>query len=600
MIPSTFTALPELPLTPVGKVDRRSLAQLDLSKDRPAIPESAAPRDPVEETVAAVWREVLGLARLGRDEDFFILGGSSLVAIQAVSRMRGVFGVEVPLRWLFDAPTVAALSGRISGLLRAASKHPAHPAPPLVPRRDGAFAELPLSFAQERLWFIEQLQPGTATYNMATVARLAGLLDVAALGRSVDALVARHESLRTRFPASRLLETRSGGPIQVIDPPRRGLLPVVDFAGLPETLREAAARAVAETEALRPFHLETGPLFRAVLLRLGPGDHLALLSMHHIVSDGWSMEVLIRELTSLYAAGGSLARARLPELPVQYADFALWQRGWLQGEVLEERFRFWRERLAGAPPVLALPLDRPRPPVQTFRGDRRELTYDSGLLEGLTALARHGGATLFMVLLAAFDALLLRLTGERDLVVGVPSANRDRPEIEGLIGFFVNALALRVEVDPAAGFLRLTERVRETSLAAFAHADVPFEKLVAELRPERALSHAPVFQVLFQLLDLPDRAEGPAFELPGLTLRFPDVESPTSKFDLVLSFSRAPQGLFAEWRYSSDLFDGATILRTARQFEVLVRGILADPECPVADLPLLTAPEWHQMVTECS
>ncbi|HKH44660.1 MAG TPA: amino acid adenylation domain-containing protein, partial [Thermoanaerobaculia bacterium] len=487
------------------------------------------------------------------------------------------------------------LSGRIAGLLRA---EPAHAAPPLLPRPVGSPRELPLSFAQERLWFVEQLQPGTATYNMATVARLAGALDAAALGRSVDALAARHESLRTRFPASRDRVGGGGAPVQVIDPPRTGLLPLVDFSGLSVSRRETAARAVTETEALRPFSLETGPLFRALLLRLDAEDHLALLSMHHAVSDGWSMGVLIRELTALYAAGaagGSLERARLPELPVQYADFALWQRAWLQGEVLEERFRFWRERLAGAPAVLALPLDRPRPPVQSFRGDRREHTYDPGLLAGLESLARRGGATLFMVLLAAFDALLLRLTGEPDLVVGVPSANRDRAEIEGLIGFFVNALPVRVEVSPEAGFARLVERVREASLAAFAHADVPFEKLVAELRPERALSHTPVFQVLFQLLDLP---EAPAVELPGLTLRFPEVESHTSKFDLVASFSRNPQGLLAEWRYSSELFDGSTIQRAAQQFEVLVRGIVDDPDCPVADLPLLTTAERHQMVTE--
>jgi len=594
MLPSVFVVLPELPLTPVGKVDRRALGQRNLGTERP-LEESAAPRDPVEETLAAVWCEVLGLARVGRHDDFFGLGGNSLVAIQAVSRLRAVFGAEVPLRWLFDAPTLAELSGRIAGLLRA--EH-AHPAPPLAPRPAGSPRELPLSFAQERLWFVEQLQPGTATYTMATVARLTGTLDSSALGRSVEALAARHESLRTRFPASRDRVGGGGGPVQVIDPPRTGLLPAVDFSGLPASRREEAARAVAEMEALRPFSLETGPLFRALLLRLDAADHLALLSMHHVVSDGWSMGVLIRELTALYAAGGSPERAHLPELPVQYADFALWQREWLQGEVLEERFRFWRERLAGAPAVLALPLDRPRPPVQSFRGDRREHTYDPDLLAGLEALGRRGGATLFMVLLAAFDALLLRLTSEPDLVVGVPSANRDRAEIEGLIGFFVNSLPVRVQVEPEAGFARLIERVREASLAAFAHADVPFEKLVAELRPERALSHTPVFQVLFQLLDLPDRSEGPGVELPGLALRFPEVESRTSKFDLVASFSRAPQGLFAEWRYSSQLFDGSTVLRAARQFEVLVRGIVDAPDCPVADLPLLTAAERHQMVAE--
>jgi len=451
-----------------------------------------------------------------------------------------------------------------------------------------------LSFAQERLWFLEQLQPGTATYNRATVALLAGALDTAALGRSVDALAARHESLRTRFPAS----PESGEPVQAVDPPRSGLLPVVDLTGLPASLRAEAGRALAETEALRPFALETGPLFRALLLRLDRDDHLALLSLHHIVSDAWSMQILIRELIALYAAGGSLERAGLPELPVRYADYALRQRAWLTEEVLEERLRFWHERLAGAPAVLSLPLDRPRPPIRSFQGDRREVIYGPDFLGGLESLARHSGATFFMALLAAFDALLLRLTGEPDLVVGVPSANRDRPEIEGLIGRFGSSLPIRVQADPEAGFARLLERVREASLAAFAHADLPFEKLVAELRPERCLSHTPVFQVFFQLLDPPGLPGGAAVELPGLILRFAEVESRTSELDLVLSVSRAPQGLSAEWRFGSAVLDGATVLRTARQLEVLVRGSLDDPGCAVAALPLLTSAERHQLVTE--
>jgi amino acid adenylation domain-containing protein len=646
MIPAVFQLLPELPLTPVGKVDRRALAQRGLRTERP-VEEAAAPRDPVEETLAAVWREVLRTERtgrpVGRNDDFFELGGSSLVAIQAVSRLRAVFGVEVPLRWLFDAPTIAALAPRLAGLLRA--EPDSRQAPPLRPRPESP-AELPLSFAQERLWFIEQLQPGTSTYNMATVARLSGALDTAALLRAVDALAARQESLRTRFP------TEDSRPVQVIDPPRTGFLAVVDLGGLPESIREDAARALLQAEALRPFDLAAGPLFRALLLRLSesphplapspatppslPGrggnllrtsvgsgegggaplparvggeageglgvrvreaEHSLLLAMHHIVSDGWSMEVLIRELTALYAAGGLPERAALPVLPVQYADYALWQREWLQGEILEERLRFWRERLEGAPALLDLPLDRPRPAVQTFQGDGRRLIYPASLLEGLETLAWRSGATLFMALLAAFDALLLRITGERDLVLGVPSANRDRSEIEGIVGFFVNSLPVRVQADPEEGFDRWIERAREASLAAFAHADLPFEKLVSELRPRRDLSHTPIFQILFQLLDLPPAA-GNDVELPGLTIHIPDVESQTAKFDFVLTFARAAEGLFCEWRFNTELFDGSTVLRAMHQLDVLLRGVLEDPQRPVADLPLLTAAEWHQTVTE--
>jgi amino acid adenylation domain-containing protein len=590
MIPAVFQLLPELPRTPVGKVDRRVLAQCDLRMERP-VEESAAPRDPVEETLAAVWREVLRTERtgrsIGRNDDFFELGGSSLVAIQAVSRLRAVFGVEVPLRWLFDAPTLAVLAPRLAGLLRA--EPGSRQAPPLLPRTTST--DLPLSFAQERLWFIEQLQPGTSTYNMATVARLSGELETAALLRAIDALAARQESLRTRFP------TEDSRPVQVIDPPRTGLLAVVDLGGLPESVREGAAHALLQAEALRPFHLATGPLFRALLLRVRNSEHSLLLGMHHIVSDGWSMEVLIRELTALYAAGGLPDRAALPVPPVQYADYALWQREWLQGEVLDERLRFWRERLEGAPSLLGLPLDRPRPAVQTFQGDWRRLIYPASLLEGLETLAWRSGSTLFMALLAAFDALLLRITGERDLVLGVPSANRDRSEIEGIVGFFVNSLPVRVQADPEEGFDRWIERAREASLAAFAHADLPFEKLVSELRPRRDLSHTPIFQILFQLLDLPPAA-GNDIELPGLTIHIPDVESQTAKFDFVLTFARAAEGLFCEWRFNTELFDGSTVLRAMHQLEVLLRGVLEDPQRPVADLPLLTPAEWHQTVTE--
>ncbi len=310
------------------------------------------------------------------------------------------------------------------------------------------------------------------------------------------------------------------------------------------------------------------------------------------------MGVLVRELAALYAAGGSRERARLPDLPVRYADYTLWQREWLQEEVLEERCRFWRAHLAGAPAVLPLPMDRPRPPVRTFRGSCIQAAWSPDLLEELEAMARHRGATLFMVLLAAFDALLLRITGERDLVAGVPAANRERPEFEGVVGLFASALPVRVQADPEAGFARLLERVREASLAAFAnsaHADIPFEKLVADLRPARALSHAPVFQVLLQLLDRP---ETPPVEIPGLTLRLTEVESRTCELDLILGFSRAAGGLLGAWRYSSAVLDGATILRTARQMEVLVRGLLADAECAVAGLPLLSAAERHQALIE--
>jgi len=591
LIPAAFLAVPELPLTVVGKVDREALSRIPLA---PARQEERADtpraRNPIEEMLAAIWTEVLGIEHPGLHDDFFALGGHSLLAIQAVSRVRAVFGVEIPLPWLFESPSIAGLAERIAGALRA---EPARQAPPLLPRREDSTIELPLSFAQERLWFLEQLQPGTATYNIPAAVRLTGRLDAAALNRSLAAVVARHEALRTRFPAA-----MGDQPVQVIDPPPSWVLPVVDLTALPETAREEAARSLTLEEALRPFDLVTGPPLRALLVRTAAEEHLALLALHHIVSDGWSMGLLVREMTALYRAGGVVESAELPELPVQYADFALWQRQWLQGDVLAELLGFWRRRLAGAPPLLALPLDRPRPPVQAFHGDRRHLALGPEILAALESLGRRCGSTLFMTLLAAFAALLARWTGQTDVVVGVPSANRNRGEIENLIGFFVNSLVVRTDLAGDPGFLELVGRVRETALAAFAHQDLPFEKLVSELRPDRDLSHTPLFQVLFQLLDLPPAP----LDLSGLTLDVPhEVESRTAKFDLVLGFERSGlerSGLFAEWRYNTELFDGTTVQRMADAFVELLAGILADPEQPLTAVPLLGRAARHQVLIE--
>ncbi len=649
LIPAAFFVLPELPLTVVGKVDRQALLRLPLDSIRreERLDAPHVPRNPVEEMLAAIWTEVLGVERPGLHDDFFALGGHSLLAIQAVSRVRAVFGIEIPLPWLFEAPSIAGLAERIAGALRA---EPARQAPPLVPRPADGAAELPLSFAQERLWFLEQLQPGTATYNIATAVHLTGGLDAAALGRSLAAVVARHEALRTRFPGP--FEGRAGGaspptplpspplppgegrhrptlaaltevpfpplpvaggamgeggqggevpavrlaqPVQVIDPPPAWVLPMVDLAAVSAARREETARSLALDAALRPFDLVAGPPLRALLVRTAEDEHLALLAMHHIVSDGWSMGLLVREMTALYRAGGVMTDADLPVLPVQYADFALWQRQWLQGDVLAEHLDFWRRRLAGAPPLLALPLDRPRPPVQAFHGDRRTIVLGHVTVTALESLGRRCGSTLFMTLLAVFDALLARWTGQSDVVVGVPSANRNRGEIENLIGFFVNSLVVRADLTGDPSFIDLVGRVRETALAAFAHQDLPFEKLVGELRPDRDLSHTPLFQVLFQLLELPPAP----LELPGLTLDVPhEVESGTAKFDLVLSFERNGAGLFAEWRYNTELFDGTTVQRMADTFVELLTGILAAPERPFTAVPWLGATARHQVLIE--
>ncbi|HEX2092214.1 MAG TPA: condensation domain-containing protein, partial [Longimicrobiaceae bacterium] len=485
MVPGAFVVLESLPLTPNGKVDRGALPAPERGTGQGE--GYVAPSTLVEEVVGGIWAEVLGLERVGVTEGFFALGGHSLLAARAVSYIRTAFGVELPLRAFFESPTVAELAQRVEALRHA--ELPVLPA--VVPT--GRTGPLPLSFAQERLWFIDRMQPGSSTYNLPLALRLRGPLHTGALQRALGEILRRHEALRTVFAEV------DGSPAQLVAPFGGFALPVADLSGLGEAAREAEARRRATEEALRPFDLAAGPLFRARLLRLSGEEHLLLLSMHHIVSDGWSLGVLFRELAALYAAYRDGRESPLPELPVQYADHAAWQRRHLQGAALQRQLAYWRERLADAPALLELPTDHPRPPVQSFRGasQRRELA--AGALERLRALGRQEGATLFMVVLGAFQVLLSRYAGSEDVVVGSPIAGRTRREVEALIGFFVNTLVLRSDLSADPSFREVLRRVREATLGAYEHQELPFEKLVAELQPERSLSHSPLFQVTFTL-----------------------------------------------------------------------------------------------------
>jgi acyl carrier protein len=500
MVPSAFVVLHALPLTPNGKLDRKALPAPELASAEETY---VAPRTPVEEVLAGIWAEVLRVDRVGVEESFFELGGHSLLATRVASRVREVFGVEMPLRALFEGPTVAELAGRVEEMRRA--ELPV--LPPVVPtERDGS--PLPLSFAQERLWFIDRLEPGSTVYNIPVARRLGGALHVAALERALGEIVRRHEALRTVF------QEMGGSPAQVIAPFGGFALPVEDLSALGEADREAAVEQRVGDEARRAFDLSAGPLFRAALLRLGDEDHVLLLSMHHIVSDAWSMGVLFRELSALYEAYREGRESPLPELAVQYADYAVWQREQLEGEVLDRQLSYWRERLSGAPELLELPADHPRPPVQTHRGATVPVEFPPELLERLQALGRSEGATLYMTLLSAFQVLLSKYAGSDDVVVGSPVAGRTRGEVEELIGFFVNTLVLRTDLSGDPSFRELLGQVREATLSAYAHQEVPFERLVAELQPERSLSHSPLFQVLFALQNAGDG--GAAF--PGLSV----------------------------------------------------------------------------------
>jgi len=582
MVPSAFVTLDALPLTPTGKVDRRALPAPDGA--RPEVENVyVAPRTPEEEIVAGIWAQILGLERVGIHDNFFELGGHSLLATRLVSRLRDDLQVEVPLRTLFETPTVAGLAESIRRKMWAAQDLSIPPIQPVPRDRD-----LPLSFAQQRLWFLDQLEPGSPFYNIPTAVRLTGPLDVAALERTLNEIVRRHEALRTTF------ETVDGRARQVIAPELTVPLPVTDLTDLPETEREAEALQLATQEAQRPFDLARGPLLRARLLRLGREDHVALLTMHHIVSDGWSMGILIQEIAALYEAFSSGRPSPLQELPIQYADFAHWQREWLQGEILEAQLSYWKQQLDGSPPLLELPTDRPRPAVQSFRGRTQAFALPKDLSKAIKDLGHQEGATLFMTLLAAFQSLLYRYTGQETINVGTPIANRTQSEIEGLIGFFVNTLVMRADLSGDPSFRELLKRVREMALGAYAHQDLPFEMLVDALQPERNLSHSPLFQVMFVLQEAPMGAQA----LSNLTLRGVEAETGVAKFDLTLSMAEDGDGLGGVFEYNVDLFDAATIERMIAHFQRLLEGIVADPNRPISELPLLTEAEREQLLVE--
>ena len=446
----------------------------------------------------------------------------------------------------------------------------------------------PLSFAQQRLWFVEQLQPNTPWYNVPAAVRMTGTLHVRAMEQSLNEIMKRHETLRTTFA------TVEGQPVQRILPHLTLPLPVVDLEALTASERETEVQQRAREEAQRPFDLAQGPLLRATLLRLADDEHVFLLTMHHIISDGWSLGVFMRELATLYAAYASGKPSPLPSLPIQYADFAVWQREWLRGDVLETQLAYWKERLSGPLPTLELPTDRRRPAVQGFRGAKHSMVLSKSLTAALTTLSRGQGVTLFMTLLTAFNILLQRYTGQDDICIGSPIANRNQQETEGLIGFFVNTLVLRTDLSGNPSFRELLARIRESCLGAYAHQDLPFEKLVEALQPVRDVSRNPLFQIMFALQNAPM----PTLALSGLTLCPLEVDHGMAKFDLTLDLSETPQGLNGWFEYNAELFDATTGARMAKHFRTLLEGIVTDPEQRLSDLPLITEVERHQLLVE--
>ena len=581
MVPQAFVFLDSLPLTPNRKVDRRALPAPDLSSNR--TDKYVPPRTPTEEMLAQIWAQVLKVEQVGIHDNFFELGGHSLLATQLVSRIRSHFQVELPLRSLFAAATVAQLADLIGQSQR---QNLEITVPPILPRAENA--ELSLSYAQQRLWFLDQLQPNSSLYNIPLALRLAGFLEVAALEQSLEEIIYRHEALRTNFI------TIDGKPTQIIQTVRNWQLSVIELQHLPRLEQETSAQELAITQAIQPFDLASGSLLRATLVVLSETEHILLICMHHIVSDEWSMGVFIQELATFYNAYAQGQPANAAPLPIQYADFAIWQRQWLVGEVLQRQLSYWKQQLADAPALLSLPTDRPRPAVQKFLGAYQEFALSLELTQGLMQLSQQQGVTLFMTLLAGFDTLLYRYTGQSDILVGTPIANRNHSAIEGLIGFFVNTLVMRTDLSADPSFSSLLGRVREMALSAYAHQDLPFEMLVEALQPQRNLSHTPLFQVAFVFQNAPNSQ----VELTGLTVSPLVVESTTAKFDLTLAMENTGTGLVGVWEYNTDLFDSSTIERMASHFVTLLEGIVANPFERISQLPLLTAVEQQQLLIE--
>ncbi len=577
MVPSAFVFVERLPLTVNGKVDRQALPAPEQS--RPELAEDyVAARNDKEQVIAAMLAGVLGLDRVGVYDSFFELGGHSLMATQVCARVRQLYNTDVSIQSFFAEPTVVGLAARVeeSGAATAAIDP--------IPRQ--ARKTAPLSFGQQRLWFMNQLIPGTPVHNIPVAIQLDNRVDVTALERSINQIISRHEALRTT------VRNENGQPVQIIAENLSLNLEVFDLTNLPESERESEALRLKTEEAHAPFDLVSGPLIRAKLVRLNERQHLLLLTMHHIISDGWSVGIVLRELGLLYQSFAAGETPSLPELPIQYADYAVWQRERLQGEFLERQLSYWKQQLEGATTALHLPADRPRPPVQSFHGARLSLVLPGQLSQRIREFSRREEVTLFMTLLAALNVLLHRYTGQEDINVGSPMVNRPRTDTEGLIGFFLNTLVLRTRLTNDASFREVLQHVRDTALEAYAHQDLPFDMLVEALNPPRDLSRPPLFQIFFNLLNFTDDK----IKLPGLTAErvstagvWSQPDESWSQFDFTLYASQSNEELQLILVYNTDLFDCGRMREMLQQFSVLLEQIVAAPDRRVGAYSLVTA-----------
>lgn len=583
MVPSAFVEMEKLPLTATGKLDRRDLPVPDDSRPELAT-DYATPRNPIEQQLASIWSEVLGIQEIGIHDNFFALGGHSLLAVRMNSRIASALQVKLPLRKLFEASTIAELATEIAA--RRQANH--HFRDSTIQRVNwDSIDRKPLSFSQQRLWFLEQMEGELTAYNLPSAMRLRGTLDVQALRRAMGEVVRRHEPLRTTFSMIH------GEPVQIIQPMEHFDLPVKDLGSMNAEQQEIEIAHRSRQEAEKPFDLTRHRTLRGALLRLSDEDHILLLTMHHIASDGWSLRILWRDLGILYDAYRRGTEPSLPELPVQYADYAIWQRRQLDGPRRTQLLQYWREQLRDVS-VLELPTDHPRPAFPAYRGAQHHFELPQDLVAQLKVLSQSSGVTLHMTLLAAFQTLLARYSHQYDISVGVPDAGRNHAELEELIGFFVNTLVLRTDLSGDPTFGELLSRVRQVSLDAYDHRDLPFEKLVEELRPDRQLNRSPMVQVLFQLLSFADKG----FALQDLQVSRLPSNSQRVRFDLEMHLWQREKIISGSLIYSTDLFADATIERMVGHFRTLLEGIVKEPGRRISELPLLTEPERHQLLVE--
>src|SRR5947209_7442390 len=588
MVPVAVVMVEEMPLTINGKIDRQRLPEPEYGKDEKAGAEGRRELTPVEEILCGIYGEVLRQERVEVGSNFFDLGGHSLLATQVISRMRAVFGVELPVRMMFESPTVEGLARRVEQALREGVS--GEELPPMV--RVSREGRLPLSFAQQRLWFLHQLEPESIAYNIPLVVHLRGWLDRGVLVRALEEIVRRHEVLRTTFPAVEGEARQQIGEVGGVG--RVGeVVEVEDLSQEEEQEREQRMQEMAEREATTPFDLGRGPLLRVRLLRMGPEEHRLLFTMHHIITDGWSMGILVREFVALYRAYAQGEETPLAELELQYADFAAWQREH-QAQRQERELEYWRGQLAGLS-VLELPTDYPRPVVASGRGRRSRVVFGEELVRQVEEFNRRQGVTMYMTLLAGYQMLLGRYCNQQDIAVGTVIANRNRLETEGLIGFFINTLVLRSRAEGRKRFAEFVGEVRGTVLSGYAHQDLPFERLVEELAPERMLGRTPLFQAMLVLQNLPEES----LQLPGLELSVEENPNSTLPYDLLLTFTpTVGGGLEGLLQCSADLFGAETGERMAGHFVTLLQGLMERPEAALGTLPLLTAGERRQIEEE--